>query len=265
MNKNKKYHKKEVLSILFFAIISLILWPLILLIFRKLLSSVATIEKPNLDITAIVLGAVAAFAGLLIPLHYALTLDIIGKIKDPFSKIKDPFGRRSHAALRKNRVEREIECLLRYCHTSDLVIFVTALFGFSSLLEGTFIIGSNNGILKFSDWSVFTGNLFFTFVLLSCLISFTRVHKEWKLSYYGKSFCVYCFFILCTVSLSIVWWQGLICLNNENSIAFLALGILSLFYFLWLLLRVFFTPMSRVTYITIFAGKNDDKENSTTG
>lgn len=206
----------------------------------------------DLDVTSIVLGAVAAFAGLLIPLHYALSLDIVGKIRD--SNIDINFKK-------KTRENIEIERLLRYLHTSDIVVFITAIFGVFSLFEGAITVGYHFSVIEapmFCKISKLIGFIYLFIAFLSIAFSVIKAKREWNLDYFNKSFIWYCVFGSFIGIFSINWGLALIYLNSANGIAFVALILISLFYLLWLILRIIFTPMSRVTYILLF-GENRQK------
>jgi len=240
---------KSILKSILLLIIFIGIW-LLLSYFNFPYRYLCSIEREfNLDVIAIVLAAVAAFAGLLIPLHYVLTLDIMGKMKES-CQIKN------NKKINKNTIEHEKEWLRRYCHTSDIVVFVTALFGVSSLLEGGFAIGLKLEILTIIKCpSRIIGISYMVIVLVSILISCTTSTRDWMLESSGPSFWSYFIFLICLGSLSIIWGRELIYYRSANITAFLALIALSLFYFLWLLLRILFTPMSRVMHLVFLSSE----------
>lgn len=228
-----KKRKKEIIC----GIILIILWVIEFSIIPKInvikkLSGISNVA--DVDITSIVLGAVATFAGLLIPLHYALSLDIIGKIKE----------------------SGQINCkqknaLLYYCHTSDIVIFVTALFGASTLIEGAISLSNKYINISFCQWSRMIGYIFIIFTLIALIISLLVGSSHWKVKCEGKNFNWYLIFVLAIGTLSILWAWGLMNINNGNGIALLSLFILSLFYFLWLMLRMVYIPMTQVVELSL--------------
>lgn len=187
----------------------------------------------DLNETAIVLGAVAAFAGLLIPLHYALVLDIIEKMKN----IKE---------------SEEITWLKSYCHTSDIIVFLTALFGVSSLFEGAFALGFHFQVIKVTFWwNKILGFCYIFIVGYSVGTSYLTLGEDWGLKYEGKPYNIYLRLLGISSFISVLWAKALIFYKTPSHTAFLALFLLSFFYFLWLFLRAFFKPMSRIAKISL--------------
>jgi len=190
----------------------------------------------DLNISAIVLGSVTALAGLLIPLHYALTLDIIENI----SNSNDNYEERQE--------------LLSYCHASDIVAFVTAIFGVSSLFVGAFALGLRCEFLDVSCFyklSFYTSLGYIILVLISSFIHSLKMEKKWRVPFFRCYSIYYFIFILAIFVLSSAWFWGLKNIKAPNGIAFLALIILAFYYLLWLLLRVCYRPISNIVRLKI--------------
>ena len=212
--------------------------PLFLFVVRPFMFYAAR-TSVDLEGTGIVLSAVAAFAGLLIPLHYSLVLDIVGKIRDHNKKPDS---------------DKNVERLTRYCHTSDMIVFSAALFGVSSLLEGACALGSKFGLVDAGREGVFgfvLGLGFVLVVLASLIISIFSSEREWGLANSSPTFVWYVVFNCLSGSLSLLWAMVLMSRPCLNQVAFAAMVAVTLYYGLWLMLRVAFTPMSLVAKITI--------------
>ncbi len=243
---NKEYEAKTYHAFftvaLFTVIVGAVLYKLDLP-YRFLKPTIPACKGFNLNETAIVLGAVAAFAGLLIPLHYALSLDIIGKLKN--TRVK-----RLYSKKEGKLVETDQAWLRRYLHTSDIVVYATALFGVSSLIEGALALGYHFQILdNIKTWASILGFCYSVTIGISIVRSYSTMQKAWGLKYRFRSFKVYIIFLIAIGLVVLFWSMVLILYRTISHTAFFALLVLAFFYLMWLLLRVAFIPMSRITKI----------------
>ncbi|MFB0520731.1 MAG: hypothetical protein ACETWD_04800 [Desulfatiglandales bacterium] len=203
--------------------------------------------NPNLTATGIVLAAVAAFAGLLVPLHYSLSFDVAGALK---------------------RVPVEDSLKLNYAKalaliiTSDAVTHMIAFFGFSALLYGVAILSKS---LSFDPplKCLPLYRLFYPIVVFLVLLRgfttlkralrtyiwqheddqlcFKRQHDEQLVDVYS----VYCLFTIPSAILGLAWF--LILIRTDPCIEILgppAVLVLASYFLEWLMVRVLLRPVS---------------------
>lgn len=183
----------------------------------------------QLDERGIILAAISTFVAILIPLHYSLVLDVISKIKDNGKITND------------NK-----KCLKLYVASSDIVVYITALFGVSVLLEGAVAIGAYFQIIgkpKSCTNGIAIG-LIIT-IILAMWRSLSFVTKKVELVD-NKFFWWYLLSILLSTFIAIIWLKGLIKDNVAHHIEFRGIVTLAFFYFQWIFLKIPFMPISRL-------------------
>lgn len=237
MNKDDRFF------LIIFIVIEALLVIFTFLIICKLLLNPDGFGNLNLQVLGIVLPIVATIVGIMVPLHYSLILNILEEL--------------SLIDSNQNADEENINMLNNYIAASDIIIYVTAWFGASSLMEGA------NAIATYFD--IFNQNFFSIIsVVVGCFYLFLSLVSI------GRSLCVtkdlkrhWGFFssILFILIISFIWTIILVVFpNRPDVIIVIALLILSDFYIGWHLLKIPFIPINRkLRIIKSLKGKTNEK------
>lgn len=196
------------------------------------------------DVIAIIYGAVAAFIALMIPIHYTISLDIIGKIYSA-----GPSGPKEKESKEKESKEKEQpnpeSCLLFYCHSAEVLVFAFGLFGASVFLKEAEVIGS---IFNLEVVPTLYGFLIIAYggVLAAGVAYNRRYRTEWyeETEEYSTLHVRYLCIRYLSLILGAIWVAFLTISKCENINAVVALVLLTLYYLLWVMLRLLFAPMT---------------------
>jgi hypothetical protein len=183
----------------------------------------------DLQPLGIVLGIIATIVGVLVPLHYSLVLDIIGNL---FS-----------GDCSKKSEGEDVYWLYNYISASDIIIYITALFGASSLMEGVFAIAVSLRIMSDEYFPLMNIGVAVIYLLL-CAASIWRSWITREKQKQGK--CAYIVTLFFLSIISAIWSIILItCSRQPGRIIATALIILCDFYVGWLLLKIPYIPIIR--------------------
>ncbi len=202
-----------------------------------------TKQLGNINVIAIIYGSVGVFIALMIPIHYTITLDILSKINSA-----GPSGPKEKQSKEKQSKEKEElnpeSCLLFYCHSAEVLVYAFGLFGASVFLKEAIVIAS---IFELTVSPILHYILILLYgAALSAGVGLNRYKQsEWFDSekYIFLNFC-YSFTRYSVLILGAIWIAFLAISKCENINAVVALVLLTLYYLLWVMLRLLFTPMT---------------------
>ena len=217
--ENISFHDR--LSNIYFLVISFgIIVFLIYVMFKVInLGNFSKGERWILRISDIALGIIGAIVGVLVPLHYRITMDLIRDLD--------------------NHSETQKEWIKAYASTSDIVIYVTACFGVSVFIRGGLgLVCSKSELFDISFWVV----LLFAIISIAGIIrSILLVGKNAPKPQWFSYIVSIVFLILITI----IWSFILASAPNSVSLLILSVIVLSAFYIIWLSLKVPFIPITR--------------------
>lgn len=238
----------------------------------------------NLEAASIVLAAVTAFAGLLIPLHYSISIQLIQTVA---VALQSGRSLRGLPPFSVDKVAVELQEVLNYVLASDTVVFMTAVLGVSTLLEGACAIALKFGIVSGTTQErllhAFIALVHVVMLLLACHRSLRSRAEEWRLNTYsdsggwppflsrlfkrnrgckGERECprerrrcsAKYYYVVLIISNGLgIFWACILFFGNlcVNQLACVALIMLAAYYLLWLLLRAFYTPFGSLAILTL--------------
>lgn len=202
-----------------------------------------TVQRGNdsdKDVIAIIYGAVAAFIALMIPIHYTISLDILGKINSAESENLD--------VNQKN----PMSYLLFYCHSAEVLVYAFGLFGASVFLEEAIVIGS---IFHLEVVPRLHGLIIivYGFALAIGVARNRRYRPKWyeETPTYSTLHVYYLCIRYITLILGAIWCAFLTISECDNINAVVALVLLTLYYLCWVILRLLFAPMTHTKTLLI--------------
>lgn len=206
-----------------------------------------TEQIANENVIAIIYGAVGVFIALMIPIHYTISLDILGKINSAESQNLNEEQKKAKSRL------------LFYCHSAEVLVYAFGLFGASVFLEEAIVIAS---IFHLAVWPPLHWLLViaYGFALAAGVSSNRYYRKKWfKSETYDKLNVYY----LCTryvsLTLGAIWIAFLTSSKCANINAVVALILLILYYLCWVMLRLLFAPMTYTRELLIGTAKRTQK------
>lgn len=196
----------------------------------------------GLQLAAIVYAAVGGFVAVMIPIHYSLSLDILGKLK--ISKEVNENEQEEEKEENRNKYDSNRRKLMHYCHTAEIVIYCFGMFGVSVLFQETFIVFK---FLEMELPELFkpVGTLMYSvFVICGVGLNLKYRHSWHVTSSHGKIHWMYYGNVFMVLVLS-GFWAGLLFASDCNNLnAASSLGLVTTHYLLWLLLRAEYAPMT---------------------
>lgn len=239
-NKSSKNdsHQKFPVLILLPVLLVIVLFIFIGILF-KFSNHVFSDNSNNNNIIQIIYGIISGFIAVMIPLHYTISFDIIGKM--------------AQAASIQNS-ERDFFKLelLFYCHIAEALIFSFGLFGASVLFEEAIVVSQ---VIGFTVPKLFKiighGVLLLTVIYGLCLNlknkdkwfnSFNSTLKKEREK--GQRIQILTI-ILCSI-LSGIWFSILFFSESNNLNGLTVLLILTLYYFWWIFFRALFAPLTNL-------------------
>ncbi|MEO0072228.1 MAG: hypothetical protein ABIK10_02145 [candidate division WOR-3 bacterium] len=192
----------------------------------------ASQKSMDLNVRSAVLAVVAAIVGVLVPLHYSLVLDIIDEIK-----------KNNQSANQENLL-----WLKKYIATSDIIIYVMAWFGASSLVEGVIGFAAHYNIIsrKFLPiGSRIVGVVYFALSAVSIWRSLNVTKENRGLAGDCLATTMYLVTIIFVFIISIAWAISLFLYETRPGFVVLSLLILCYFYVGWHLLKIPAIPITR--------------------
>lgn len=215
----------------------------IILILKFFINENIEFQNGDKDVVGIIYALVSGFVAVMIPLHYTISFDIIGKIHAINLNNKNNS---------KNKEEPKL-ILLYYCHVAEGLIYAFGLFGASVMYEEALVVSS---ILNYNlprEWNKI-GILIYTFALLRGLCLNWEFRKKWcqddELEKINKKNNKYKKYHMITIILSAIIggvWAGLLCTSRCYKLnGFGVLLLLTIYYIWWVIFRALFAPMTHV-------------------
>ncbi len=204
------------------------------------------------ELLGIYYGLIAFFAGLLIPLHYGLAVDLV----------EDVTASRPSVDRGNHRNADEVRMITWYIWASDLVVYMTGLYGVAAILIGVFIISCNGATTDLNygrGWTEAVASAYLIALTSICCTQCRGRATEARNLQHPRSFVRGFRFVAgALICLGVSWWCFITTYlwvyecDNSNTLFWadhvmaITLFVLGLMYLLWLALAAFYSPLTNL-------------------